>query len=197
MLSKEKNLKIILQSLKAYIIFSVILGLFYPIGITLISQLFMKDKADGSLLKVNGTVVGSKLIGQNFTKPEYFHSRPSQCFYDASNSKASNFGPSSRQFIERVSTALKLVRKEYSLKDNAIIPPDMVLMSASGIDPHISVENAMIQAQRISKTRKISLGQIKVLIDENTERIFTDIWGRDGVNVLKLNLALDKISKSK
>lgn len=180
----------IIISIKAFILFSIILGLLYPLAITGIAQLTMPQKANGSLIKENGQIVGSSLIGQNFDKPEYFNSRPSAVGYNASGSGASNYGPTNQKFIESVQTRIKEVKQADSIKDN--IPADMVLASASGLDPHISIENAEAQAIRVAKIRKISREKINKLISENTDTNFVGLWGRRGVNVLKLNMALDK-----
>lgn len=180
-------MKNIITAIKLFIGFSILLGLVYPLAVTGIAQATMKDKANGSLVKIDGKVVGSSLIGQKFDKPEYFSSRPSAVDYNASSSGASNLGPSSKRLIARVN--------EDIAKNNITgqkIPADMVLMSASGLDPHISIENADFQIPRISKIRGISETKIKKLVSENTDPDFIGIWGQAGVNVLKLNIALDK-----
>jgi len=183
-------MKEIITSIKVFIVFSVLLGLVYPLAITGIAQATMPSKANGSLIKIDGKVVGSSLIGQKFDKPEYFNSRPSAVDYNASGSGASNLGPSSKKLIARV--------KEDITKNNLVgqkVPADMVLTSASGLDPHISLENAQLQISRIAKIRNISEEKIKELISENTDPDFIGIWGQQGVNVLKLNIAIDKEGK--
>lgn len=180
-------MKNIITSIKVFIIFSVLLGLFYPLVITGIAQATMPNKANGSLIKIDGKVVGSSLIGQKFDKPEYFNSRPSAVDYNASASGASNLGPSSKKLIARVK---ETIRKENLSNNN--IPADMVLTSASGLDPHISLANAQLQIPRIAKARNISKIEIKKLVDKNTDPDFIGIWGQQGVNVLKLNIALNK-----
>jgi len=183
-------MKNIIISIKAFIIFSVLLGLVYPLAITGIAQATMKDKANGSLIKIDEKVVGSSLIGQKFDKPEYFNSRPSAVDYNASGSGASNLGPSSKKLIARVKETIS--KENLGNKD---IPADMVLTSASGLDPHISLENAEFQIQRISKIRNISEPKLQEIINKNTDPDFIGIWGQKGVNVLKLNVALDKEGK--
>lgn len=178
-----------LIAIKSFIIFSILLGLVYPLAITGIAQVAFPQKANGSLIVENGKIVGSSLIGQKFDKPEYFNSRPSAVDYNASGSGASNFGPTNKKFIERVKSDIS----KNDLSGN--IPPDMVLTSASGLDPHISLENAQLQAKRVAKIRGISEEKISELITQNTDSNFLGIWGQDGVNVLKLNIALDKIGK--
>ena len=184
-------MKQIITSIKVFIVFSILLGLVYPLAITGIAQATMKDKANGSLIKIDGKVVGSSLIGQKFDKPEYFNSRPSAVDYNASGSGASNFGPSSAKLMAQVKERVNGKRKTV----NGFVPADAVLSSASGLDPHISLENAQLQIPRIAKIRSLSETEIKKIISENTDHDFIGIWGQEGVNVLKLNIALNKMSK--
>lgn len=187
-------IKIIKQSLIAFAFFTILLGVVYPLFITGIAQVMMPAKANGSIIIKDGNIVGSGLIGQNFDKPEYFHSRPSAVNYDAANSGASNLGPSSAKLMDQVKERIEQVRKENNLKDEEI-PPDMVLSSASGLDPHISRANALIQLKRVARERNIPEAEVIKLIEENSNGDFIGIWGHRGVNVLKLNLALDNIKK--
>lgn len=202
-------MKNIIIAIKSFIIFSILLGLIYPLAITGIAQVVFPQKANGSLILENGKIVGSSLIGQKFDKPEYFNSRPSAVDYNASGSGASNFGPTNKKFMtqikERIDKEAKKTRGQEGKQFNepallpsrppALIPADMVLSSASGLDPHISIKNAQLQAKRVSKIRGISEEKINELITQNTDSNFLGIWGQDGVNVLKLNIALDKIGK--
>ncbi len=181
----------IIISIKAFIGFSIILGLFYPLAITGIAQKTMPQKANGSFITRNGKIVGSSLIGQKFDKPEYFNSRPSAVNYNASGSGASNLGPSSKKLVKQVKERIKEANRTNIFAPTA----DMVLASASGLDPHISIENAQLQISRISKFRNIPESKIKALIEENTDNDFIGIWGEEGVNVLKLNIALDEVNK--
>lgn len=183
-------MKNIIISMKVFIVFSLLLGLVYPLAITGIAQATMKDKANGSLIVEQDKIVGSSLIGQKFDKPEYFSSRPSAVDYNASGSGASNLGPSSKKLMVRVK---ETISKEKLGDKN--IPADIVLTSASGLDPHISLENAQLQVPRISKIRNISKAELEKLVSKNTDHDFIGIWGQEGVNVLKLNIALDKVSK--
>lgn len=185
-----EEMKNTLIAIRTFIIFSVLLGLVYPLAITGIAQVIFPQKANGSLIVEKGQIVGSSLIGQKFDKPEYFSSRPSAVDYNAAGSGASNLGPSSKKLANRVKTDIA----KNNLKDN--IPADAVLTSASGLDPHISVENAKSQAQKIAKNRGLQISTIDELISNNTDSEFLGIWGQEGVNVLKLNIALDKITKS-
>lgn len=183
-------MKEIITSIKAFIIFSILLGLVYPLAVTGMAQVAFSKQANGSLIKENNQIVGSSLIGQKFDKSEYFHSRPSAVDYNAESSGASNLGPSSKKLIERVHSAVK--KGNFSGKN---IPADAVLTSASGLDPDISIENAESQILRVSKARRIPEIKIKKLIYENIDRDFIGIWGQNSVNVLKLNIALDKVQK--
>lgn len=186
-----------ITALKVFIIFSVLTGIIYPLGITAIAQLTMPYQANGSLIKENGKIIGSTIIGQNFTNLKYFQSRPSAAGtgYDAANSGATNLGPSSKKLMSQTADRVKLVRIENNIPAGKSVPADMVLTSASGLDPHISVENAMLQAVRVSKLNNIPENKIKNLIAKNTDHNFIGLWGQPGVNVLKLNLDLNNISK--
>lgn len=184
-----------ITALKVFLLFTVLTGIVYPLGITAIAQITIPYQANGSLIKENGKIIGSKLIGQNFDKPEYFHSRPSSVNYDAAGSGASNLGPSSKKLMSQVSDRIKLVRVENNIPANKAVPADMVLTSASGLDPHISVGNAMLQFPRVAKNRNLPEAKLQELVINSTEHDFIGLWGQSGVNVLKLNLELDKISK--
>lgn len=194
----NNNMKEIITSIKVFIGFSILLGLVYPLAITGIAQVTMPQKANGSLIKIDGKIVGSSLIGQKFDMLEYFNSRPSAVDYNASGSGASNLGPSSKKLIEE---AKKREQSDEELfapfthHTSSFVPADMVLTSASGLDPHISLKNAEFQTPRIAKIRNIPESKIKELIRKNTNRDFIGIWGQNGVNVLKLNIALDKANK--
>lgn len=182
-------MKNIIISIRAFIVFSILLGLVYPLTITGIAQVAFPQKANGSLIIENGQVIGSSLIGQKFDKPEYFNSRPSAVDYNAAGSGASNLGPSSKKLAEQVKERIT------NLGQNKHLPPDAVLTSASGLDPHISIENAKLQVKRVAKIRNIPEPKVQKLIEENTDHELLGIWGQEGVNVLKLNIALDKEGK--
>ena len=181
----------ILRSLIVYVLFTVLLGLVYPLAVTFIAQTVMPYKANGSLILNRGTVIGSELIGQGFTDLKYFHSRFSTNNYDGTNSGATNLGPSSKKLMDDTAEKINKARQEYKLNPDVPIPADMVLASASGLDPHITLENALIQSTRIAEVRGISVNDLKKLIDDNTDSDFVGIWGCPGVNVLKLNIDLD------
>lgn len=154
----------------------------------------MKEKSNGSLIIQNDKIIGSKLIGQSFQGIQYFHSRPSSVDYNAQNSGASNFAPTSKKLIEVVREKIDQFKKEEAIDEQLSIPPEMVLSSGSGLDPHISIDSALIQISRIAKKRDIPEENIKSLIEENIDYDFLGIWGQSAVNVLKLNLALDNYS---
>lgn len=172
------------QQIKIFLIFSLLLGIIYPIAITIISQITFKNKANGSLVIIDDIVRGSELIAQEFKDPKYFHSRPSAVNDNAANSGASNLGPSNEKLIATVKKQIDQIRLENNLNPNTLIPADMVLQSASGLDPHISIDNANLQKKRIAKIRNISEDVIDQLIREHLN-------SRNYINVLKLNLLLD------
>lgn len=190
------------------LIFILVTGLAFPLLVTGIAQAAFPKQANGSLIKdASGTIVGSELLGQIFTKPEYFHPRPSAAGsgYDGANSSGTNLGPSSDKLIngihdpknpsgdfDGVKDLAAAYRSENGLGPEVLIPSDAVTRSASGLDPHISVRNAELQAGRISRVRRIPIRQVKSLVRDNTESPLFAVFGEDGVNVLKLNLALDR-----
>jgi K+-transporting ATPase ATPase C chain len=174
--------------------FTILTGLIYPGAVTGLSQLLFPGKANGSLVEVNGQVWGSSLIGQNFTRPEHFHPRPSAAGndgYDASASLASNYGPTNQKLIDRVKASVDQFRKD-NPDYTGPIPADLVTASASGLDPHISPASAEAQAPRIARARGISVQRVQQLIAEHTEGRTFGFLGEPRVNVLKLNLALDR-----
>ena len=180
---------------KAVILFgvlAVILGLIYPLVITGISQAAFPYQANGEMIKINGTVVGSELIGQNFDGAQYFQGRPSATDYNASTSGGSNYGPTNQKLIDRVNQTITEVRTNNSLAANTTIPSDLVLASGSGLDRYISVQSAILQVPRIAQNRNISESTISELINNTEETPFPWI-GQPVVNVLKLNMALDRI----
>ena len=180
---------------RAVIIFgtlAVILGLIYPLVITGISQVAFPYQANGEMIKINGNIVGSELIGQNFDGPQYFQSRPSAIEYNASTSGGSNYGPTNQKLIDRVNETISEIKVNDSIPSNATIPSDLVLASGSGLDRYISVDSALIQVSRIAKARNISESTIDDLIQKNQEVPFPWV-GKPIVNVLNLNLALNEI----
>ena len=182
---------------RAIIIFGVmaiVLGLIYPLLITGISQVAFPYQANGEMVKVNGNIVGSELIGQSFEGPQYFQGRPSAVDYNASTSGGSNYGPTNQKLVDRVNETINEIKTNDSIPSNATIPSDLVLASGSGLDRYISVDSAYIQVPRIAKARNISESTVKDLIQKNQETSFPWI-GQPVVNVLKLNIALNEIKQ--
>jgi len=186
----------IVTSLRVFAVFTVLLGILYPLAITGLGQFFMPEKAHGSLIIKNNRIVGSTLIGQNFTAPQYFHGRFSEVRYNAASSGGSNFSPSDDKLLKSVADRLQQVRIINNLTPNSPIPADMVLASGSGLDPHISLSNATLQLPRVAKERQLQPNKIKKLINQSIDPDFIGIWGHAGVNVLQLNLALDAMPGS-
>ncbi len=179
------------QGFIIFIIFSVLTGIIYPVFITTIVQLVMKDKANGSFIKLNGRIIGSELIGQKFTSSKYFHGRPSAIDYSGNISGASNLGPTSRKLIELTGSEINKVKVRNNLAPDVKIPADLVLSSASGLDPHISLQSALLQVSRVASERGVAREDLVKLVVKNTEKPQLGFLGEERVNVLKLNLELD------
>lgn len=171
----------------------------YPLVVTGISKIAFADKANGSLIvDKDGALVGSELIGQNFTGKSYFHPRPSAAGangYDAASSGGSNLGPTSQKLADQIKERIAAYRTTNGLSESATVPADAVTASGSGLDPHISLANAEIQVKRVAAARSISPETINELVAVNTNHKSLGILGVDGVNVLKLNIALDALNK--
>ena len=181
-------------SLVATIVLAVILCGVYPALIWEIAQALFPDKANGSLVIQNGKIIGSQLIAQNFTDAKYFHPRPSSAGdtgYDATSSGGSNLGPTSKKLIDLVRERVDTYRAENNLPQTILVPADAVTSSASGLDPHISVKNALLQAKRVAKARGIAENVVLSKIQANTHGRDLGILGEPRVNVLRLNLSLD------
>jgi len=166
----------------------------YPLAVWGIAQVFFTDKANGSLIVQDGKIVGSELLAQNFKSPRYFHPRPSsagETGYDGGSSGGSNLGPTSKKLIDSVKERVETYRAENSLPAAVPVPADAVTASASGLDPHISVPNALIQASRVAKVRGLGQEVVHAMVKEHTEGRDLGLFGEERVNVLKLNLALD------
>lgn len=185
-------MKEIKQGLIIFIIFSLLTGIIYPGFITLAAKIIWKEKANGSLIKTDGTIIGSKLIGQKFTSPGYFHGRPSTVDYKGNISGASNLSPTSKKLIEVTKQEITKIKVENNIAADSKIPADLVLSSASGLDPHISLESALLQAPRVAAVRGLTLEDVKNLITKNTEEPTFKFLGQRRINVLGLNLDLDK-----
>ncbi|HLW35387.1 MAG TPA: K(+)-transporting ATPase subunit C [Chthoniobacterales bacterium] len=168
----------------------------YPLVVYGLGQALFHDKANGSLIvDPNGTVRGSKLLGQNFTDPKYFHPRPSAAGngYDAANSSGSNLGPTSQKLNDTIKDRIAAYRSENGLNENQPVPADAVTASGSGLDPHISLQNAELQTPRVAKARGLSVEKVQELIRQRTDGRDLGFLGEPGVNVLNLNLALDQV----
>ncbi len=180
----------------AVVAMTVFLGLVYPLAITGISQLVFPGQANGSLVKAGGRTVGSSLIGQEFKGRAYFHSRPSATGYSGNVTYFGNVAPNSVEAREEVREYTKAYLRLEKPFDRSLtsegVPVDAVTQSASGVDPHISEANARIQAHRVAAVRKLPLAQVEDLISAHTDGRFLGLLGEPGVNVLQLNMALDK-----
>jgi K+-transporting ATPase ATPase C chain len=184
----------ILPGLRIKLFMTVVLGIAYPLLMTGICQVVFPYKANGSLITSGGKVIGSAIIGQNFTKPGYFQPRPSAAGsdgYDATSSSGSNYGPTNQKLVDRVKASIEKFRKE-NPDYKGPIPADLVTASASGLDPHLSPESARAEAPRVAKARGVSVDQVNELITQFTEAPDLGLLGEPRVNVLRLNLALDQ-----
>jgi K+-transporting ATPase ATPase C chain len=184
-------------SLLTMLVLLIILCGIYPIMVWGIAQVIFPGKANGSLIERQGKLVGSSLIAQSFSNPQYFHPRPSAAGaigYDGTSSGGSNLGPLSKSLVDQVEERIKNYRKENNLPADTLIPADAVTASGSGLDPHISLKNASLQMARVAKARGLSDTEIKKAIAAATDKPFLGFLGEPGVNVLELNLALDAMT---
>jgi K+-transporting ATPase ATPase C chain len=191
-------MKTLLLDIKTSIIATIVLAVvcsgLYPVVIWALGQVIFPFQANGSLIEAkDGTVVGSALLAQGFSGEKYFQPRPSAAGtgYDPTASGGSSLGPTSQKLIDGIKQNVESYRKENGLADNILVPADAVTASGSGLDPHISVENALLQAPRVAKARGLDVAVVRKAIEAATEYTFLRIGGEPGVNVLKLNLALD------
>ncbi len=178
------------------VVLTALTGLLYPLAVTGGAQVTMKHRANGSLVTSDGHAVGSSLIGQNFADPKYFHPRPSaagQNGYDGLSSSPSNLGPSNQKLLDAVAERVKAYREANGLASTDRVPVDAVTASASGLDPHISVANADLQAARVARARGVAVSAVMSLVARHTQARQWGILGEKVVNVLELNLALDRL----
>jgi K+-transporting ATPase ATPase C chain len=186
------------------VLFTALTGIVYPLAITGVAQLALPTQANGSVIERDGTVIGSALIGQNFASDRYFHGRPSATTgsdpadpsktvdapYNASNSMGSNLGPTSKRLVDRVNAAIEA---EFSAGRIDVVAADAATTSASGLDPHISPQFALAQAAAVAKARSLSESQVRAVVEANVEGRILGAIGEPRVNVLLLNLALDRL----
>ncbi len=175
------------------VVTAILLGIVYPLAITGLAQLTMREKSNGQLLTRNGEIIGSAIIGQSFTGPGYFHSRPSAAGagYDSSASSGSNYGPTSRALADRLRASMK------AESNGTPVPVDLVTASASGLDPDITPAAALYQIARVAQARRVSSSSLQSLIATHTQPRQFGLLGEPRVNVLRLNLALDQLSVGK
>lgn len=191
-------MKALLRQLRPAIVglfvLTAVTGVAYPLVVLSIGQVAFADNADGSLIEVDGDVVGSGVIGQGFVSPQYFHPRPSSAGagYDGAASSGSNMGPTNPEYLATVEERVAQYREDNDLPDAVTVPADAVTGSGSGLDPHISVANAELQAARVAAARGMSLASVLDMIDAHTDGRPLGILGDPGVNVLQLNVALDR-----
>jgi K+-transporting ATPase ATPase C chain len=187
-------MKQLIIAIKATLLLTVVTGLLYPLAVTGLAQVLFPHQANGSLRVVNGKTIGSELIGQRFTKPEYFHGRPSAAGndgYDGLSSGGSNLGPTNQHLADRVRDDIKKFRAENPTYTGPI-PADLVTTSASGLDPHISPASADVQVARVAAARGVSADAVRQLVAAHTEGRQYGLLGEPRVNVFELNLALDQ-----
>jgi K+-transporting ATPase ATPase C chain len=183
----------LVPALVVFLAFTVLTGVAYPLAVTGIAQVAFPGRADGSLIERDGAVVGSRLVGQAFSGTRYFHPRPSAAGdgYDAMASGPSNLGPTNGELLAAVRQRQIEYRRENGLSPDEQVPVDAVTASGSGLDPHISVANARLQARRVARERSLPLDRVLSLVEEHTDGRSLGFLGEPGVNVLELNLALD------
>lgn len=185
-------IKLFIQSIRQLVVWTILTGLVYPVAITLVSQAAFKDKANGSILVSGTNDVGSSLLAQQFTGSNYFWPRPSSCTYTTLPSGASNLGPTSGALKTNVMGNADSLRSAHGLDTNASVPAELVFASGSGVDPHITPEGALFQVKRVAKSRGIEVEKLTKFVESFVEQPQFGIFGDARVNVLLMNLALDR-----
>ena len=189
-------LKLLTRALLLLLLMTLLTGIAYPLAVTGLAQILFPRQANGSLVYRNDEPVGSVLIGQNFYDPQYFHGRPSAAGrdgYDAAASSGSNLGPTNKTLLSNVALAADRVRSENDLIKDSPVPGDLVTSSASGLDPHISPEAALLQVSRVARARQLPKPKVRELVERHIEGQQLGVLGEPRVNVLKLNIALDAL----
>jgi potassium-transporting ATPase KdpC subunit len=189
-------LKLLRQSAAALAVLAVIVGVIYPLAVTGVAQGFFSHEAEGSMIVEKGQVLGSELIGQPFSDPGYFWSRPSATVpvpYNAAASSGSNLGPTNPVLLEAVAARIKVLRAA-DPGNAAPVPVDLVTSSGSGLDPHISPAAAEYQVERVARVRRLEAGTVRALVAQHTEDRQWGVFGEPRVNVLELNVALDALT---
>jgi potassium-transporting ATPase KdpC subunit len=191
----------VVRSIRLTLVVALVTGLIYPLVITGVSQVVFHDQASGSLIVKNGQVIGSRLIGQNFTDPKYFFGRPSATVnvsdatnsdpYNAQSSAGSNLAPSNKVLIDRVSKAVAQIRKENNLPADSMVPVDLVTTDFSGFDPDITEAGALTQVNHVAVARNLDPVKVRALVEKYVQGRVLGVFGEPHVNVLALNLALD------
>lgn len=194
-------LRLVIQSIRQTILWTVLAGIAYPLLVTLIAQVAFKDQANGSVVVRDGKIIGSALLAQQFQGTNYFWPRPSACTYGTGPagivaSSGSNLGPTSGALQTNVQNNISAFITGNNLPTNTVVPPDMVFASASGLDPHISPEAAQLQIVRVATSRGLSQDKVKALVEQFTEPPQWGFLGQARVNVLLLNVALDNLATS-
>lgn len=182
-----------LRAVLVLVILTLITGIAYPLSMTLVAQVLFPDAAGGSLVRDNGSVIGSRLIGQSFSGPGWFEGRPSAVNYTADRSGGGNGGPADRAFIDRVKERVQAFRVKNGISNDTPVPADIVLASGSGLDPHISQEAALLQVPRVARERGIQEPVLVELVRKYSEPAGPDGTGRPRVNVLLVNSAMRKM----